>query len=84
MYIGTTGLALNRGTGAVALEGITSIDGSAAKLTTPRALKIGSTAKNFDGSAAVSWSLEDINTHLNNCWTFHRRAAKEKFNKMGN
>ena len=65
MYIGTTGLALNRGTGAVALEGITSIDGSAAKLTTPRALKIGSTAKNFDGSAAVTWSLEDINTHLN-------------------
>lgn len=65
MYIGTTGLALNRGTGAVALEGITSIDGSAAKLTTPRELTIGSTAKNFDGSAAVSWSLADINTHLN-------------------
>lgn len=65
MYIGTTGLALNRASGAVALTGITSIDGSAAKLTTPRALTIGSTAKNFDGSAAVSWSLEDINTHLN-------------------
>ena len=65
MYIGTTGLALNRSSAAVALTGITSIDGSAAKLTTPRALTIGSTAKNFDGSAAVSWSLEDINTHLN-------------------
>ena len=34
--------------------------GSAAKLTTPRALTIGSTAKNFDGSAAVSWSLAEI------------------------
>lgn len=65
MYIGTTGLALNRASAAVALTGITSIDGSAAKLTTPRALTIGSTAKNFDGSAAVSWSLADINTHLN-------------------
>ena len=34
--------------------------GSAAKLTTPRALTIGSTAKNFDGSAAVTWSLAEI------------------------
>jgi len=65
MYIGTTGLALNRSSVAVALTGITSIDGSAAKLTTPCALTIGSTAKNFDGSTAVSWSLADINTHLN-------------------
>ncbi len=30
------------------------------KLATPRALTIGSTAKNFDGSAAVSWSLAEI------------------------
>ncbi|NCB75463.1 MAG: hypothetical protein EOM51_12120, partial [Clostridia bacterium] len=29
-------------------------------LTTPRALTIGSTAKNFDGSAAVSWTLAEI------------------------
>lgn len=65
MYVGTTALALNRASASIALTGITSIDGSAAKLTTPRALTIGSTAKNFDGSVAVSWSLEDINTHLN-------------------
>lgn len=65
MYVGTTALALNRAPASIALTGITSIDGSAAKLTTPRALTIGSTAKNFDGSAAVTWSLEDINTHLN-------------------
>lgn len=34
--------------------------GSADKLTTARKLTIGSTGKDFDGSAAVSWSLSEI------------------------
>lgn len=34
--------------------------GSAATLTTPRTLTIGSTGKNFDGSSNVSWSLAEI------------------------
>ena len=34
--------------------------GTATKLKTARALTIGSTAKDFDGSAAVSWTLEEI------------------------
>lgn len=34
--------------------------GSATKLATPRALTIGSTAKNFDGSGNVAWSLAEI------------------------
>ena len=33
---------------------------TATKLATTRALTIGSTGKNFDGSAAVSWSLAEI------------------------
>lgn len=33
---------------------------TATKLATTRALTIGSTAKNFDGSAAVTWSLSEI------------------------
>jgi hypothetical protein len=33
---------------------------TATKLATTRALTIGSTAKNFDGSAAVTWSLAEI------------------------
>jgi hypothetical protein len=37
-----------------------SITGSAATLTTPRTLTVGSTGKTFDGSANVSWSLAEI------------------------
>ncbi|OPY85120.1 MAG: hypothetical protein A4E65_00177 [Syntrophorhabdus sp. PtaU1.Bin153] len=50
------------GTGASGTWGI-AITGNAAtatKLATTRALTIGGTAKNFDGSAAVSWSLAEI------------------------
>ena len=37
-----------------------NITGTAAKLTTPRTLTIGSTGKVFDGSANVSWNLAEI------------------------
>ncbi len=49
-FIGTTSVALNRASAALALTGITSIDGSAATLTTPRAIN----GVNFDGSAAIT------------------------------
>lgn len=50
MYIGTTSHAINRTSGAEALTGITSIDGSAATLTTSRSIHGGS----FNGSADVT------------------------------
>lgn len=49
-YIGTTAIALNRASASQALTGITSIDGSAATLTTTRAIY----GNNFDGSAALT------------------------------
>ena len=49
-YVGTTAIALNRASASQSLTGITSIDGSAATLTTPRAIY----GNNFDGSAAVT------------------------------
>jgi hypothetical protein len=60
MYIGTTAVAINRSSGALVLTGITSISGSAATLTTGRTLTIGSTGKSFNGSADVSWTLDEI------------------------
>lgn len=62
MYLGTTAVAINRGSGALSLSGV-SIDGNAGtsnKLATARTLTIGSTGKAFDGSANVSWSLAEI------------------------
>ena len=47
------------GTNASGTWGI-SISGSAATLTTARALTIGASSKNFDGSAAVTWTLAEI------------------------
>lgn len=49
LYVGTTAIALNRASAAQALTGITSIDGSAAKLTTARL--IGRTS--FDGTINI-------------------------------
>jgi len=60
MHIGTTSVAINRASAALSLTGITSIDGSAAKLTTTRAITIGSKANNFDGSAPITYTLADI------------------------
>ena len=40
--------------------GTTGNAGTATKLATTRAFKIGSTARNFDGSAALTWTLGDI------------------------
>lgn len=37
-----------------------SITGTAAGLTTPRAITIGNTAKNFDGTAAIAYTLAEI------------------------
>ena len=38
--------------------------GSAAKLTTTRAITIGPTAKNFDGSAAITYTLAEIGINV--------------------
>lgn len=49
-YVGTTSMTINRGSASQALTGITSIDGSAAKLTTARTIA----GTSFDGSANIS------------------------------
>ena len=48
-YVGTTAIALNRSSAAQALTGITSIDGSAATLTTARTIN----GVSFNGSANI-------------------------------
>jgi hypothetical protein len=52
-YIGNTALTTNRTSAAQALTGIISIDGSAAKLTTPRSIN----GVSFDGSADITVTL---------------------------
>lgn len=49
-FVGTTSIANNRASASQSLTGITSIDGSAATLTTARAID----GQNFDGSAAIN------------------------------
>lgn len=56
MNIGTTAVAINRASANLALTGITSIDGSAATLTTTRTLW----GQNFNGSANVSGNLTAV------------------------
>jgi hypothetical protein len=70
-FIGTTQVAINRGSGALTLNGV-SIDGSAGSAstattatqanqwTTNRTLTIGNTGKSVNGSSNVSWSLSEI------------------------
>jgi hypothetical protein len=55
-YVGTTSIALNRTSANQSLTGITSIDGSAATLTTARTLW----GQSFNGSAAVSGNLTAV------------------------
>jgi hypothetical protein len=55
-YVGTTAIALNRASATQALTGITSIDGSAATLTTSRTLW----GQSFNGSAAVTGNLTSV------------------------
>jgi hypothetical protein len=55
-YVGTTAIALNRASAAQALTGITSIDGSAATLTTSRTLW----GQSFNGSANVTGNLTSV------------------------
>lgn len=58
MYIGTTAVAINRASAALVLTGITSIDGSAATLTTARTIN----GVSFNGSANITVpSLYDTN-----------------------
>lgn len=76
LFIGTTSIALNRTSGAQALTGITSIDGSAAKLTTPRTLTVGGTGKPFDGSGNVAWSLAEIGAQAALGYTAENTANK--------
>ncbi len=58
LYIGTTAIALNRASLAQSLTGITSIDGSAATLTTARTIAtsgdVTGTATTFNGSINIS------------------------------
>lgn len=57
-FVGTTSIALNRASAAQSLTGITSIDGSAATLTTARTIAltgiVTGTATSFNGSANIS------------------------------
>lgn len=55
-YVGTTAIALNRASAAQALTGITSIDGSAATLTTSRTLW----GQSFNGSVNVTGNLTSV------------------------
>lgn len=62
---------------------VDSITGSAAKLTTPRNITIGDTVKAFDGSSAVSWTLDEIGastaingSYYGTCTTAADTAAK--------
>ena len=52
-YVGTTSIALNRSSASQSLTGITSIDGSAATLTTTRTLW----GQNFNGGANVTGDI---------------------------
>lgn len=67
-YVGTTALALNRASGAVALTGITSIDGLAAtatKLATARTISLSTDATgsvSFDGSANATIAVTLANS----------------------
>lgn len=57
-FLGTTSIAINRASAAIALTGITSIDGSAATLTTGRTIAmtgdVSYTSGSFNGSANVT------------------------------
>ena len=67
-YVGTTALALNRSSGAVALTGITSIDGNSAtatKLATARTISLSTDATgsvSFDGSANATLAVTLANS----------------------
>jgi len=67
-YVGTTALALNRASAAVALTGITSIDGNAAtatKLATARTISLSTDATgsvSFDGSANATIAVTLANS----------------------
>ena len=71
--LGTTALALNRASGAVALTGITSIDGSAASVANALTITTGNglngTVGSYNGSAAVTVS------HLNTDGNLHVPAT---------
>jgi hypothetical protein len=58
---------LTNGPGYITSSG--SITGSAATLTTPRTLTIGSTGKTFNGGGDVSWTLGEIGAAAANLWT---------------
>lgn len=86
LYVGTTSIALNRASAAQSLSGITSIDGSAATLTTPRAIN----GENFDGSAPITVpvnSADDITSAsiVYPLWTTAagNTAAKISTTKLG-
>ena len=75
LYIGNTAVALNRSAASLALTGITSIDGSAATLGTPRAIY----GNNFDGSAALTQIISSAYGGTGNGFTkFTGPAAAEK------
>ncbi|HRS18098.1 MAG TPA: tail fiber domain-containing protein [Bacteroidales bacterium] len=60
-YLGTTNIAINRASGSQSLTGITSIDGSAATLTTARLIN----GTSFNGSANITVPLNTTTDNAN-------------------
>ncbi len=65
MYIGTTSHTINRASASEALTGITSIDGSAAKLTTARTIN----GQYFDGTANIQTATSATSDYTATTWT---------------
>ncbi|MFZ2226082.1 MAG: tail fiber domain-containing protein [Candidatus Moraniibacteriota bacterium] len=74
-YIGTTAISLSRASLAQALTGITSIDGSAGTLTTPRTIA----GVSFDGSANITIA----STNLSDTTNIARLDAANTFTSTG-
>lgn len=74
VYIGSTAVALNRATGSLDLTGITSIDGSAATLTTARTIN----GVSFNGSANIT-----VTANTTNALTIGTGLSGTSFNGSG-
>ena len=70
LYLGTTAIALNRSSATQALTGITSIDGSATTLTTPRMIN----GVSFDGSSNIT-----ITAEASDVYTWAKAPAKPTY-----